>query len=173
MRENTSRKVIHRCFPGCRKWKEESSDSSYRAYALHVILNEVKDLLASTLQYKILRSAQNDTLSRIFLHTLDKLRERERERESMILSDLNLQGGGFMSTDAYKKFVCAILKVGVDDALRGDAKDRAWVHSQDARTLCELADIDYQVFRDAVVKKLRARAVKAGAVSSDLLSLRW
>lgn len=67
-----------------------------------------------------------------------------------------------MSTDAYKKFVCAILKVGVDDALRGDAKDRAWVHSQDARTLCELADIDYQVFRDAVVKKIESTRRQGG-----------
>lgn len=56
--------------------------------------------------------------------------------------------------DAYKKFVCAILETAVNDAMYGEQKDRAWIYSQDARMLCEMADLDYENFRDGVLKKI-------------------
>ena len=59
--------------------------------------------------------------------------------------------------DAYRKLLCGILEVGVADALKGEPRDCAWIYSDDARILCEMADIDYPRFRDAVADKIDDR----------------
>ena len=57
--------------------------------------------------------------------------------------------------DAYHDLICAVLKVAVQDAENGvSERDRAWLDSKDCAELCQMIDIDYEYFREGVLKQI-------------------
>lgn len=56
--------------------------------------------------------------------------------------------------DPYYDLLRAIIERAQSDAIK-DPRERLWIHSQDARELCEMADIQYPAFKDAVLNKIQ------------------
>jgi hypothetical protein len=61
--------------------------------------------------------------------------------------------------EPYYDLLHMIIKRAQSDAIK-DPRERPWVHSQDARELCEMADIQYPEFKDAVLNKIQAHDAK-------------
>lgn len=58
--------------------------------------------------------------------------------------------------DGYSNLLCAIIKKAADDAVKDDEPgDRRWLYSADARELCEMVNINYPEFQNAVLRKIK------------------
>ena len=58
--------------------------------------------------------------------------------------------------DAYRDLICTVLKVAAQDAEKGISEsDRTWIDSKNCAELCQMIDIDYEYFREGVLKQIQ------------------